>query len=139
VLVDPFGTTFDSQTGVPVSGVTVTLITTPMASRRRSSRRRRKQFPVDHRQRRQRQRQRRHHLRVPAGEYRFPFVPAGNYHFVLTPPAGFSVPSSRTAGDLAADPDTSTFSCVRLLRRRVQRAVGPSLKSTCPWTQAPPR
>ncbi len=95
-LVDPYGVIFNSKTGGPVDGATVTLIddntglpatvfgddgvstfpaavisggtTTDSAGKKKS-------------------------YTFPPGYYRFPFVAPGNYRLQVTPPAGFRAPS----------------------------------------------
>lgn len=104
-LVDPFGFLFDSVTGLPLNGGTVTLLDTTTGLPAQvfgddgvSS------FPST--------------LvtggtvtdgggqtyNLPDGGYRFPFVRPGNYRFVVTPPVGYTVPSTVPTGSLANDP-----------------------------------
>jgi uncharacterized repeat protein (TIGR01451 family) len=115
VLIDPFGTTFDSGDGQPVQKTRVTLIdiTTGQpaivfgddgVSR----------FPAT--------------LETgdgtatvtdtggqtytfPVGEYRFPFVRAGQYRLLVEPPGPYTAPSSSTPADLAGlrRPDGQPF------------------------------
>ena len=99
-LVDPFGVLFDSTTGAPVAGASVSLLNCPT--------------PV---------------TCVPAtvfdidgvtpfpstlisdaqGNYRFPFIAPGNYQLQVVPPAGYSFASQVTPASLAANPLTSSF------------------------------
>lgn len=105
VLVDPFGVVFDSVTGQPVDGVTVTMMDTVTGlpatvfgddgvSR----------FPAT--------------LvtggsavdssgvvyNLPPGGFRFPFVRPGSYRFVVTPVTGYVAPSTVTPANLPAGP-----------------------------------
>jgi len=99
-LVDPFGVLFDSTTGAPVAGASVSLLNCPT--------------PV---------------TCVPAtvfdidgvtpfpstlisdaqGNYRFPFIAPGNYQLQVVPPAGYSFVSQVTPANLGANPLTSSF------------------------------
>lgn len=105
VLVDPFGIVFDSVTGQPVDGVTVTMIdtvtglpATVFGDDGVSS------FPAT--------------LvtgatvtdgsgfvyNLPPGGFRFPFVRPGSYRFVVTPVAGYVAPSTVAPGNLPDGP-----------------------------------
>lgn len=102
VLADPYGFVFDSQTGQPVSGATVTLVdaatglpatvfaedgVTPWPSTVISGQpitdAAGNVYPME------------------PGEYRFPLAPLGIYRLVVTPPAPYSAPSEATPADLA--------------------------------------
>lgn len=113
-LVDPFGVVFDSQTGAPINGATVTIINTDTNT------------PAvvlgddgvsiypstvvtgatgitdsggqiyNH----------------PAGGFRFPFVAPGNYRFVVTVPVGYAVPSTVLPGSLPNAPNANPYSIV---------------------------
>lgn len=105
-LVDPYGTVFDSGTGVPVNGVTITVINADTGLPARvfgddgvSS------FPstivtggthTDSSGR---------IYQLPPGEYRFPYLLPGNYRYLITAPAGFTVPSTVPQALLPNDPD----------------------------------
>lgn len=101
-LIDPFGIVFDSGDGVPVPGVTVTLInaatgqpavvygddgvsifpsTMVTGTRVTDSSGQVYDFP--------------------AGDYRFPFVAPGTYRLVVTPPSPYTAPSTATPAELA--------------------------------------
>ncbi|MDP2229094.1 MAG: OmpA family protein, partial [Moraxellaceae bacterium] len=119
VLVDPFGVVFDSDTGAPIDGATVTILTAdgqPVrvfgddgASCYPSTVVTGVDFinntpvpdcvgPLDGQL-----------YDVPKGGFRFPFVAPGNYRFVVTPPAGYTVPSTVTPAELQANPATSIY------------------------------
>lgn len=105
VLVDPYGVIFNSRTGQPVDGVSVSLVDAATGNPATV-------FADDgvtfypatvssggsvtdgggtlH--------------TFAAGNYRFPLVPPGNYRLVLTPPAGFSAPSAITIVELQSLP-----------------------------------
>ncbi len=105
-LVDPYGTVFDSGTGVPVNGVTITVIHADTGLPAQvfgddgmSS------FPstlvtggtyTDSSGR---------IYQLPPGEYRFPYLLPGNYRYLITAPAGFTVPSTVPEALLPNDPD----------------------------------
>ena len=101
LLIDPAGEIFDSATGAPVEGATVTLLddadrpatvfgddgisrypatVTSGGTVRDSSGRT---------------------YILPPGRYRFPLVAPGRYHLRVEPPAGYTAPSTRSRGDLA--------------------------------------
>lgn len=95
LLVDPFGVIFDSATGVPVNGVTITLLNTSTGQPA-------KVFgddgvsaypstmvsgtPVTDAGGKV--------YTFSAGEYRFPLVEPGKYRLAVTSPAGFKFPST---------------------------------------------
>lgn len=103
VLADPFGLTFDSEDGSPVSGVQVSLVDAatgapatvyaddgitrwpstlisgqPVTDGAGTS------YPMQ------------------PGEYRFPLAPLGSYRLVVSPPTPYSAPSAATSAQLAA-------------------------------------
>ncbi len=101
LLIDPAGEIFDSATGAPVEGATVTLLddadrpatvfgddgisrypatVTSGGTVRDSSGRT---------------------YILPPGRYRFPLVAPGRYHLRVEPPAGYTAPSTRSRDDLA--------------------------------------
>ncbi len=100
-LIDPYGIVFDSLTGQPVDGATVTLLNAVTNSEALvfaddgvSA------YPAtvtsgDS------------NYGFPRGGFRFPYVLPGNYRLVVTPPDGYIAPSSRL--DLVG---TSTFTVV---------------------------
>lgn len=100
-LVDPYGAVFDSATGQPVDGATVTLMnadtgheaavygddgvstfpaTVVSGGSVRDSSGRAYDFP--------------------SGGYRYPFVPPGRYSLIVTPPEGYTAPSVVSAENL---------------------------------------
>lgn len=102
VSADPYGLIFDSETGAPVDGASVTLVdavtgapakvfgidgTTPWPSTVISGRPVTDGNGVVH--------------AVAPGEYRFPLTGLGSYRIVVTPPAPFTAPSSATLAELA--------------------------------------
>lgn len=113
-LVDPFGVVFDSRSGAPINGATVTIINadtnTPAVVLGDDGV---SIFPstvvtgssgvtdsggqvYNH----------------PAGGFRFPFVAPGNYRFVVTVPPGYAVPSTVAAGSMPNDPAGNPYSVV---------------------------
>lgn len=105
-LVDPYGTVFDSGSGAPVNGVTITVINADTGLPAQvfgddgvSN------FPstlvtggtfTDSSGR---------VYVLPPGEYRFPYLLPGNYRYVITVPAGFTVPSVVPQALLPNDPN----------------------------------
>lgn len=102
VLADPYGLTFDSEDGSPVSGVQVTLVDaltgapaivyaddgvtrwpSTMISGQPVSDSAGNTYPMQ------------------PGEYRFPLAPLGQYRLVVTPPSPYSAPSVATPAQLA--------------------------------------
>ena len=104
-LVDPFGVVFDSATGTPIDGVTVTIIdnatglpaavygddgvsaypsTVVTGSTVTDA-----SGAV---------------YNFAPGKYRFPLIAAGSYHLQVTPPAGYSFPSQATDAAIQALP-----------------------------------
>jgi len=98
-LIDPYGIVFDSSTGAPITGATVTLVNTftnlpaavfcddgvtalpqPVTTGSATI-----CDPV-----------------MVAGGFRFPQVAAGSYHITVTPPTGYSFPSATPAASLPA-------------------------------------
>lgn len=105
VLVDPFGIVFDSVTGLPVDGVTVTMIDTvtglpavvfgddgvssfPSTLVTGGTATDSSGVVYD----------------LPPGGFRFPFVRPGSYRFVVTPVAGYVAPSTVAPGSLPDGP-----------------------------------
>ncbi|MEA3052712.1 MAG: hypothetical protein QOG72_1615, partial [Sphingomonadales bacterium] len=89
VLADPFGIVFDSDSGTPVSGVTITLVdaatgqpATVFADDGASA------YPSTL-------------VTGETGEYRFPLVRPGTYRLQVEAPAPYKSPSSRSAADMA--------------------------------------
>ena len=103
VLADPFGIIFDSETGAPIDGATVTLVDAVTGTQA-------KVFAIDgvtpwpstvisgkpvidgnggvH--------------SMTPGEYRFPLTALGSYRIVVAPPAPYVAPSKATASELSA-------------------------------------
>jgi uncharacterized repeat protein (TIGR01451 family) len=117
-LVDPFGVLFDSVSGVPINGGTITIVnrdtgqpamvfgddgissypaTLTFGGTATDGSGRSYDFPD--------------------GGYRYPFVPPGNYIYFITPPPGYVVPSSScTLANVAAcplDPGGMPYSVVQ--------------------------
>jgi uncharacterized repeat protein (TIGR01451 family) len=103
-LLDPFGMLFDSTTGMPVSGATVTLLnaanslpatvfcddgTTPYPSTVVSGSNVTASGGT---------------LILPAGHYRFPQVAPGSYQLKVLPPTGYTAPSTVAVANLQALP-----------------------------------
>ena len=103
--VDPFGMFFDSQTGAPISGATITIINqetgnpavvygddltsiypSTITSGDTVTDSSGATYDLD------------------PGEYRFPYVDVGTYHFEVTPPTGYEAPSTRADDDLQSLP-----------------------------------
>jgi uncharacterized repeat protein (TIGR01451 family) len=99
--VDPFGVFFDSQTGAPIDGVTITVIDTatgnpatvygddlsasyPSTVVSGGTATDSSGAMYD----------------FAPGQYRFPYVDVGTYRFEVTPPAGYQAPTARTDADL---------------------------------------
>lgn len=103
-LVDPFGIVFDSATGQPVDGATVTLRTAAGAPATVYGDDGVSSFPatvvtgstVTDGSGAQ--------YVLPAGGFRFPFITPGDYYFDVTPPPGYGVPSAVATGSLPANP-----------------------------------
>ena len=132
-LVDPFGLVFDSSSGVPLDGATITIIdvATGLAGT---------VFGDDG---------------VSAypstvvsgdtvtdasgavyildpGKYRFPFMPLGDYRLEITPPSGYSYPSQVATADIQAIP-TGPFSIVTGSRGETFKIqAGPALHIDIP-------
>jgi uncharacterized repeat protein (TIGR01451 family) len=102
ILADPFGIVFDSESGAPVDGATVSLVDaatgaparvladdgiTPWPATVVTGR------PVIDGAGAVRP--------MMPGEYRFPLAPLGSYRLVVTPPAGFTAPSKAGPAQLA--------------------------------------
>lgn len=112
VLADPFGLVFDSETGAPVSGATVSLVdaatgapatvfaedgVTPWPATLTSG------APVTDGAGRV--------TVLNAGEFWFPLAPLGTYRLVVTPPTPFTAPSVVTRAQIAqlVRPDGTAF------------------------------
>jgi uncharacterized repeat protein (TIGR01451 family) len=113
VLVDPYGTVFDSSTGLPVNGGTITIIdnatNAPAAIFGDDGV---STFPAT--------------ITVggsasdssgtvytfPAGGFRYPFVNPGSYHYVLSPPAAYIAPSSVATVDQPTRPGGTLYAVV---------------------------
>ena len=112
LLADPFGTVFDSQTGVPVSGAKISIVDavtgqpatvfapdgiTPWPSSVVSG-----ESITDAAG---------EIYEIGAGEFWFPLMPPGRFRLVIEPPAPYTAPSLRTSGELAGltSPDGQTF------------------------------
>lgn len=123
-LVDPYGIVFDSATGKPVDGVTVTLINTvsgdpatvfgddgvsafPATVITGSA------FVVNGR-----------NYSFPPGGFRYPFVNPGNYRFQITPPADYVAPSTVSDARLQSLPG-GPFSLVTPGSRLEQFTINP--------------
>lgn len=102
ISADPYGLVFDSETGAPVDGASVTLVdaatgapatvfgadgTTPWPSTVISGRPVTDGNGVVH--------------TVASGEYRFPLTALGSYRIVVTPPAPYTAPSTATMAELS--------------------------------------
>jgi uncharacterized repeat protein (TIGR01451 family) len=133
-LVDPFGIVFDSVTGQPLNGATVTIVdaatglpATVYGDDGVSS------FPAT----------------VvtgstvtdsggaiyvlPAGGFRFPFVQPGSYRFVVTPPPGYTVPSSVPTASLPDDGFGNPYAVVNGSRGEIFVVLpGPALNIDIP-------
>jgi uncharacterized repeat protein (TIGR01451 family) len=109
-LVDPFGFVFNSVTGAPVNGATVSIIvdttgapatvfgddgtTEPYPNSVTSG------APITTGSRT---------YLLPNGGFRFPFVAPGTYRLIVIPPTGFSAPSTVPLSQLQSAPSTSGF------------------------------
>ena len=132
-LVDPFGLVFDSSSGVPLDGVTITIVdvatglpATVLGDDGVSA------YPstvisggtvtdasgaV---------------YTFDAGKYRFPFMPLGDYRLEITPPPGYSYPSQVATTDIQAIP-TGPFSIVTGSRGETFKIqAGPALHIDIP-------
>jgi uncharacterized repeat protein (TIGR01451 family) len=135
-LVDPFGIVFDSSTGLPIDGATVTLVdaatggpATVFGVDGTSS------YPAtvvsgatvtDSSGRVYTQ---------PPGGYQFPAVAAGDYLLRVTPPAGYGAPSTVPLPVLQAvrDPAGNPYAVVQgSLGERFTRPAGPGLRIDLP-------
>lgn len=100
-LFDPFGTLFDSRTGLPVNGVTVTLVNAdsgePAAVYGDDGV---SLFPASITTGGTATDSDGNIYEFLPGAFRFPFVVPGNYRIEVTPPAGYSVPSAVSDADL---------------------------------------
>jgi uncharacterized repeat protein (TIGR01451 family) len=114
-LIDPFGRVFDSRTGLPVNGATVTLINVatgnpalvygddgisiyqpdPTDPTRSTATVNSGGGASDSNGM---------SYTFPAGGFRFPFAPPGNYRLEITPPAGYSAPSVIATSELQTLP-----------------------------------
>ena len=100
-LIDPFGVAFDSQTGEPLDGITISLFSedtgalaevfSPNGIDRWPSTVVTGEDVTDSSGT---------IFTITPGEYRFPRVAAGDYSFVITTPAGFTFPSTRPFNEL---------------------------------------
>jgi uncharacterized repeat protein (TIGR01451 family) len=116
VLVDPFGSFFDSATGLPVNGVKVTLcdasgespLISPFSACTKQARALGddgfSSYPATITTGTSAQDSSGKLYTFPAGGYRFPFVDPGNYRFYLQPPAGYAAPSTATDAAIQALP-----------------------------------
>ncbi|RLB78356.1 MAG: hypothetical protein DRH06_01845, partial [Deltaproteobacteria bacterium] len=93
-LVDPFGLVFDSTTGQPIDGVTVTLVdaasglpATVMGDDGVSS------YPSSVISGATTTDSSGHTYTPPVGGYRFPLIASGDYRLEITPPEGYRAPS----------------------------------------------
>lgn len=107
-LVDPFGVVFDSVTGLPVDGVTVTMVNTVTGLPAQvfgddgvSV------FPATVVTGGTASDSGGTSYTFPAGGFRFPFVRPGSYRFVVTPPGAYVAPSTVAAGSLPSGPSGS--------------------------------
>ncbi len=101
-MVDPYGVTFDSGDGTPVTGTTIALVDAATGQpaavygddgvSRYPSTIVTGQTVTDSSGA---------VYTFPEGDYRFPFVAPGSYRLVVTPPAPFTAPSHATPGELA--------------------------------------
>ncbi len=94
ILVDPLGRVFNSATGDPVNGATITLINdatgaqaTVLGDDAASA------YPATVTSGGSATDASGTLYQFPAGGFRFPLVAPANYHFVITPPGGFTAPS----------------------------------------------
>ncbi|MEN6473898.1 MAG: hypothetical protein ABFD81_07795 [Syntrophaceae bacterium] len=103
-MVDPCGIVFDSSTGKPVSGATITIQTASGGEATVYGDDGVSIFPstiisgatvTDSSGR---------VYTFPAGEYRFPFLLPGSYRYLITPPAGYGAPSTVETSTLQALP-----------------------------------
>jgi uncharacterized repeat protein (TIGR01451 family) len=95
IMVDPFGVVFDSSSGLPVNGASITMIDTASGLPATifgddgvSS------FPSTLISGGSASDSSGRAYAFPAGAYRFPFVQPGSYQYRVTPPAGYAAPSS---------------------------------------------
>lgn len=107
-LVDPFGFVFDSASGAPLDGATVTLIdmatglpATVKGDDGVSS------FPSTVTTGSSVTDSGGQIYNLPAGGFRFPYVQPGSYRFQVTPPPGYSVPSGVPDASLPDNPATA--------------------------------
>lgn len=105
-LVDPFGFVFDSTTGQPVDGATVTLRTAGGALATVFGDDGVSAFPATVVTGSTVTDAGGTAYNLPAGGFRFPFIAPGDYYFEIAPPAGYGVPSSVATGSLPANPAT---------------------------------
>jgi len=115
ILVDPFGITFDSRTGAPVSETRITLIDAGTGMPAQvfgddgiSA------FPSTIVTGQSVTDSRGNHYDFPAGEYRFPLVRPGQYRLRIEPVAPYIAPSTASAAELAPlrRPDGLPFAIV---------------------------
>lgn len=133
-LVDPYGFVFDSASGQPLDGATVTMrmpgggLATVYGDDGVSA------FPAtlvtgstvtDSSGR---------SYTLPTGGFRFPYVQPGNYYFEVTAPAGYGVPSGVPTASLANNPATGNpYSVVQGSRGDVFTVLpGPALNIDIP-------
>jgi uncharacterized repeat protein (TIGR01451 family) len=93
-LVDPFGVVFNSTTGAPVNGATVTLINATGAPATVFGDDGVSTFPATVISGGTATDSAGTLYPFPPGGFRFPFVPPGNYVLQVTPPAGLAAPST---------------------------------------------
>lgn len=105
-LVDPYGFVFDSTTGQPLDGATVTLrlsggaLATVYGDDGVSS------FPATIVTGSTVSDSGGASYTLPTGGFRFPYVQPGSYYFEVTPPAGYGTPSAVATPSLPANPAT---------------------------------
>ncbi len=105
VMVDPFGAVFDSATGKPVNGATVTLLNAdtnlPAAVYGEDGI---SSFPASVLSGSSATDSAGRAYRFPDGGFRFPFLLPGRYRLVVTPPSGYEAPSKVPTASLQALP-----------------------------------
>jgi uncharacterized repeat protein (TIGR01451 family) len=109
-LVDPFGTVFDTTSGLPVDGVSVTIIdvTTGKPADVFGDDGVSK-FPSTIISGTSAQDTSGKTYTFPAGGYRFPYAKPGNYRYAIVPVEGYTAPSDVPVADMPKDPNKNAY------------------------------
>lgn len=138
IMIDPYGIIFDTATGLPVNGATITLINTTTGLPATiwgddgvSS------YPATLTSGGSATDSSGNVYTFSPGEYRFPFLLPGSYRFEITPPAGYTSPSTVTTTVIQALPG-GPFTIVNGSRSEVFLInPGPALRIDVPLDPAP--